>query len=245
MRRVTRSALPAPTAAALDQLQAHVNAAADPRAEAEARWQRKPAGPFAAVRTALDQMANGRARCMYCEDSAGTDIEHFRPKSVYPARAFVWENYLLACSFCNSNRKRSRFPLDATGAPLLIDPSDAQDDPIRHLELLPTSGRYRGRSPKGATSVEVFDLNAEARPGRLPEGRRATLIKLQPLILDSDRCISGGDEWGGHELRRVILDEPFPAVRGYLLQIAAGPNAALLLRAGVSEAIDRHGMAAW
>jgi uncharacterized protein (TIGR02646 family) len=245
MRPVRRATLPASVAAQLSRLQTRVNAAADPKAEADTRWDNKPAKPFGVVRDALLGMANGRARCMYCEDSAGTDIEHFWPKSAYPARAFDWANYLLACSYCNSNLKRTQFPCDATGAPLLIDPSDPMDAPSDHLLLIPSSGNYADQSPKGKATIEVFDLNCAQRPERLPSARRAALLKLQLLIQFYDRCIASGDAEGADVAKAAILGEPFPAVRDHLLRTAASPDGGPTLRRGVPEAIVRHGIAAW
>jgi len=65
------------------------------------------------LRGALLTMAAGHARCMYCCDSTGTDIDHFEPIALAPLRAFDWLNHLLACSFCNSNQKRELYPCDA------------------------------------------------------------------------------------------------------------------------------------
>src|SRR5437016_3340174 len=50
----------------------------------------------------LIRMAGRRERCMYCEDSRGTTIEHFWPKARYKERAFVWINLLLVCQGCQS-----------------------------------------------------------------------------------------------------------------------------------------------
>lgn len=237
-------ALPAEAAAALQVLQARVDAAADPKAEAAKRWESKPAAAFGAVRGALDQMAQGRSRCMYCEDSAGTDIEHFWPKAAYPGRAFRWDNYLLACSGCNSNQKRDQFPLDGAGAPLLLDPSDPQTDPADHLLLVPTTGRFAGQSPRGEATIEVLDLNCTRRRDRLPQGRREALNCLQLLIVDYHRAMLDGDDDRAALYKRAILHEPFPAVRDHLLRTAAGPGS-ITLRVGVPEAIAAHGISAW
>lgn len=65
------------------------------------------------VRGALWAM-HGRT-CVYCdrelpEEHRG-DVEHFRPKSIYWWLAYKFENYLLACSACNSAYKGEKFPL--------------------------------------------------------------------------------------------------------------------------------------
>ena len=79
MRRISRARLDRVTSAELTKLSAKVKAAPDRTAEAERLWRDKPRGPFKDVRSALEKMASGRARCMYCEDSFGTDIEHYYP----------------------------------------------------------------------------------------------------------------------------------------------------------------------
>jgi hypothetical protein len=47
--------------------------------------------------------------CQYCENNEGTDIEHIYPKTHFPHRCFVWENYVWACSNCNSRYKSDKF----------------------------------------------------------------------------------------------------------------------------------------
>lgn len=46
-------------------------------------------------------------KCCYCEIHVhGADVEHFRPKSLYPWLAFSWDNLLLACSGCNRAKNK-------------------------------------------------------------------------------------------------------------------------------------------
>lgn len=56
---------------------------------------------FDAVKRALDQMCSGARRCAYCEDSMADEVEHVRPKDLYPDRVFSWTNYIYACGPCN------------------------------------------------------------------------------------------------------------------------------------------------
>ena len=53
----------------------------------------------------LAQMNISVRVCNYCEANEADDIEHIYPKSFFPERAFVWENYLLACKSCNTHWK--------------------------------------------------------------------------------------------------------------------------------------------
>lgn len=207
-----------------------------------ALWKRQPEIAFSEVRAVLKAMAGGRERCMYCEDNEGTDIEHFWPKSKFPEKAFSWSNYLLACSHCNSNRKRAEFPM-TDGEPDLLDPT--AEDPIKHLRLLPSNGKYQPIGPKGDPSIRVFDLNGEERKRKLPEGRRDTLLKLQLLLVDYDRLVKANDHARAHQTKRAIINEPFPAVLRFLVDLTQQPGGAAVLRPGVVQAIHRHRVAGW
>ena len=130
-------------------------------------------------------MCAGAQRCCWCEDSAGTDIEHIRPKSLYPERTFRWENYLLACAGCNRH-KSSRFAVLAgesvvdvsrrrgdpivppvRGAAALIDPR--VEDPLDYLGLeivdtflfLACEGLGRTDEERTEYTIDLLDLNRE------------------------------------------------------------------------------------
>ena len=123
MKRVKRMALPPTTLAYLNQRQKSANKKqADGKFDANKEWgsarQTKNMGD---ILSALRQTMGKRERCMYCLDSHGSDIEHFRPKSNYPKRMFRWRNLLLCCTECG-RFKGSQFPLNGK-RPLLIDPS--------------------------------------------------------------------------------------------------------------------------
>src|SRR5262249_19093369 len=76
--------------------------------------------------TTLQQMAGRYQRCMYCENSLGADIEHYRPLDSFPKLTFYWPNLLLVCSPCNRS-KGKHFPRGKFGRRLLLDPTS--DDP--------------------------------------------------------------------------------------------------------------------
>jgi len=242
MRRIVRLPVSKATSAALARLTAAVKGAAEPAQKAASLWNRKPKAVFDDVRATLETMAAGRGRCMYCEDSQGTDIEHFYPKARYPGRAFSWKNYLYACAHCNSNLKRDRFPL-VHRKPALLDPT--ADDPARHVAFIPSTGEFLAIGPKGRPSIDVFGLNDVTTPRKLPQARRETFLKLQLLLLEYDRCSNAGDSSGAAFAKQTILDEPFTAVLGWLLGIASGPAGDVLLRPGVPAIIARHGVSTW
>ena len=64
-------------------------------------WKSKHSAQFKNIRLKLDSLCVGKRRCNYCEDSVADEIEHIKPKDLYPSLAFVWGNYLFACGNCN------------------------------------------------------------------------------------------------------------------------------------------------
>ena len=146
----------------------------------------RPRNPvFTIVRERLALMCSGARRCGYCEDSVGDEIEHIRPKDLYPEKTFVWENYLLACGQCNRS-KGSRFSVisrgrlvDVTrrrgnpvlrprrGLPALIVPRD--EDPLAFLDLeivgtfifLPRENLPESDEARAEYTIEVLNLNRE------------------------------------------------------------------------------------
>jgi uncharacterized protein (TIGR02646 family) len=55
------------------------------------------------VKNAFDAWSQGK--CAYCESlinaSRSQQVEHFKPKSLFPSLAYDWANYFLACNGCN------------------------------------------------------------------------------------------------------------------------------------------------
>lgn len=111
----------------------------------------------------LQQMMGPRQRCMYCVDSHGCDIEHFRPKTSFQALIYQWENLLLCCTECG-RFKGDRFP-EANGMALLIDPSI--EEPWDFLDFDPGTGNITARfdlqtntfDQRGATTAELLQLD--------------------------------------------------------------------------------------
>jgi uncharacterized protein (TIGR02646 family) len=54
------------------------------------------------------RMCNGVEMCVYCETNEATDIEHIRPKSLFPEDAFSWINYVPSCKNCNTTFKSDK-----------------------------------------------------------------------------------------------------------------------------------------
>lgn len=192
MRRIQRVALP--TAAQnylgkrqLDANDKHKNGDLNIERDWKSARQTKP---LKAVVATLQTMMGPRQRCMYCLDSHGADIEHFRPKAVYPKRMYLWPNLLLCCTECG-RFKGNKFPMSGKQA-LLIDPT--REDPWKHLDFDPVTGNISARfdlqlddwSTKGTTTVEVLKLD---RREALSAGYLKTLRHLSDIV---QRALLGG-----------------------------------------------------
>jgi len=118
---------------------------------------------------------------MYCEDSRGTQSDHFWPLARYPKKAFLWENMLWLCAGCNQ-KKGNQFDLNGSGRPLLINPTD--EDPWDFLFFEPDTGIITGRIDPSSgiahrkgeytTDPAVLPLNIEP----VTDGRRRTYRSL-------------------------------------------------------------------
>lgn len=206
----------------------------------------KATNPLRDIEAKLQDMASGYARCMYCEDSQASSIDHFEPRARNPGKTFCWDNYLYACTLCNSNAKRDRFPVDPqTGAPLLIDPT--QEDPLDHLVLVPSTGAFepywdpetQAESPKGRATIDTFGLSRRAA---LTIGRRDAWYGLQVLITRYDLCLTRGDAAFAHRVQHIICGHPFSSILVHLLRTAALdpiPQAAHL-QPDCQSALDRR-----
>ncbi|MFI0351034.1 HNH endonuclease [Actinomadura sp. 9N407] len=175
------------------------------------------------LRELLAGMASGIERCMYCGDSLGTSIDHFEPLKEAPLRAFDWLNHLLACSMCNSNEKRDRFPRASCGTPLLVDPS--RDDPYDHIRLVLATGRYRWRTERGESTVEVFGLNRSD----LVLGRMAAVERTEAMVLARGIALDAGNEAKATRLLVSLLNHPFVDVLYAMVRTADSPGAVTVL----------------
>lgn len=106
---------------------------------------------FNAVKASLRLMCSGARRCVYCEDSMADEVEHIRPKDLYPEAVFDWDNYVYACGPCNGPKNNKFAVMNGTevidvtrkqgaavvpprdGEPALLNPRT--EDPMSYLIL--------------------------------------------------------------------------------------------------------------
>ena len=71
--------------------------------------------------------------CAYCEETTKGEVDHFRPKSKFPALVYCWANWLLACHECNHAK------LDTWPAVGYVDPcATSKSEPPECLFLFDT-----------------------------------------------------------------------------------------------------------
>lgn len=231
MRRIVRVELPQRVSQYLTKKQREVDSGGD----VDAIWtSARQTRSMKAVYEHLVIMAGNRARCMYCQDSRGVNIEHFWPKSAFPQRTFQWDNLILACSGCDI-RKGTRFPLDESGEPLLIDPT--AEDPWDHLYFDARTGIVTARflddgrvDPRGEYTTRGSGLPLNIEP--VTKGRSRTVRNLGRCIqqfIDSTArqdnprlqqdlisCIDDADDYGMGTWfvhREGRADSPFAKLR--------------------------------
>jgi 5-methylcytosine-specific restriction endonuclease McrA len=126
----------------------------------------------AEVKDAVIRDANGK--CIYCESKilhvSHGDVEHIKPKSVYPDLTYSWGNLGLVCSKCN-NAKRDQY--DEATPPI----NPFEEEPSEHLcpigeWIWPTAG-----SDRGHMTIELVDLNRS----ELVKRRRERLKQIRNL----------------------------------------------------------------
>lgn len=205
MRRIQRPELPATCQRYLNRKQRQLGDSD----VLENVWKRaRQTKSMQAVAEILATMTGVRRRCMYCEDSRGTDIEHHWPKSKYRKMLFLWDNLLWVCASCN-RKKGNQFELAADGSPLLIDPTKI--DPWDHLFFDSCTGllvpRFHGDVPDPlgvyTTNPDILPLNVEAvSEGRLRTTRnlrRGVEAQLRRAIRSTDDLVAAirdNDDYG-------------------------------------------------
>lgn len=188
------------------------------------------------IRQKLALMAAGIQRCMYCGDNLGTDIDHFDPISRTPLKTFEWLNHLLACSHCNSNKKRDRYPCDAAGECLLIDPT--RENPSEHLQLMLGSGEFVGQTRKGWETIEVFGLN---RPD-LILGRGNAFRTRRMFLFGIHKLVSEGREDEAVQHMKALVEEPHASVLHAMLRTRGMTDAEDILGSDVVAVLGDPGM---
>ncbi len=99
-------------------------------------------------------------KCAFCEskpeeNGGNIEVEHFKPKSLYPEQAFAWENMLPVCRKCNN----SKSDWDTESKPII---NPAEDDPEMRLTYNFLIIKAINSTDIIATrTIEICNLNSE------------------------------------------------------------------------------------
>ncbi len=126
------------------------------------RWNNRRSRAPVAWRQADAALSEGlprSGRCCYCEYNGAQTIDHFFPKRYFPEKAFQWENFVPACSSCNTykgdqfevfeSKERLVFIALSKHSPAIAGNEDAvlinprADDPYNFLKLELSTGIYQ------------------------------------------------------------------------------------------------------
>lgn len=114
--------------------------------------------------------ASSHQKCAFCEakpaESGNIEVEHFKPKSLYPELAFEWDNFLPVCRKCNDSKSNHD-----TGKEPIVDPSSDDPETIFTYNFINIVSK-NDKNEIADRTIEICDLNSE----RLYEAR-AKLLK--------------------------------------------------------------------
>ncbi len=184
-------------------------------ATAKSEWEQKPASVFDPVRDELQAMCPGEDRCMYCEDSFADQIEHVRPKDLYPEQTFRWENYLYVCAGCNRKKssrfavlakqgrcfvevtRRARAPVVPPQAGLMVFLDPREEEPLRYLtldlassfEFFPRQGRGCVARARAWYTIDVLNLNSDTHCKARRRAFGRYVARLKEYVAETDEGV--------------------------------------------------------
>lgn len=144
----------------------------------------------ARVRRAIAAMSYGF--CAYCqspvssthpgtkgEDRPPGQVEHFRPKARFPAQAYAWDNYFLACMGCNG-AKHDKWPAGGYVRPDEGDPGSRF--------VFAENGAMHGRKgdDQAKRTIEDLDLNRHWLSFHRGKAIQAHLVFVRRMVARFD-----------------------------------------------------------
>lgn len=179
---------------------------------------------FIEITAHLKSMCGIGSRCMFCSGSEASNVEHFRPKSLFPTLAMTWNNLLWICGICNQ-AKGDTFQTAANAVAMLIDPTVEN---VWDFFFIDEYGNFTARwnpilnciDPRAKETINAFRLDREL----LQESRLSRLKDLKEKAIDSLARLLAGELTAGDVRERVSewIKQPFqPDVADFFL---AGPG---------------------
>ena len=176
-----------------------------------------------------------QGRCAYCEawfqSVSFGDVEHYRPKAGvaddpnhpgYYWLAYDPENYLPACSQCNTKGKKNFFSIKGTRVldpdaalevedPLLFNPY--RDRHCDHVAYVPTiytnhpklvAGMAVERTDRGERSIKCYGLNRDPLVRERVRAQKSAVLRLKEALFNRNKpglaeilrdCLCGKEEF--------------------------------------------------
>ena len=124
------------------------------------------------IKDALIKSSNNK--CAFCEcipaEGGNVEIEHFKPKSMYPNSTFEWLNFLPSCRKCNGSKSDH----DTISKPI-VNPYDLDPETIFYFEDIEIKAFDGINNDIGNETIEVCGLNTV----RLWKPRADILVNLR------------------------------------------------------------------
>ena len=164
------------------------------------------------IRSALTEETSGR--CAYCEGpmiavSFG-DIEHMRPRALFPELVVEWSNLTLSCARCN-NEKTDKWENDL---PFINPYVDRVEDHIIFVGAIAW-----GVSERGIFTIDQLGLNSLAKV-QARDAQVKNVMRLFQLWATSDSRVRGAF---ADQLRQSALSEGYTASATSALRVAGFP----------------------
>ena len=100
--------------------------------------------------------------CGYCEEEDKGEVDHFRPKSRFPERVYMWSNWIFSCHTCNG-LKLEKWPVSGYVNPCAISHTERPECYIEFDtttgEMVPKGGLSTARNNRAWNMIDDFHLN--------------------------------------------------------------------------------------
>lgn len=137
-------------------------------------------------------------KCAFCEsfpaESGNIEVEHFYPKSLYPTKAFEWENLLPCCRKCNDAKGTLDTMVDTIINPCIENPKDYLGFESLFLISLDDSIDKE----KANRTIKKLKLNSS----RLLRARASVLSQLSEYLYELEEWIEEIENTPSNTIRR-------------------------------------------
>ncbi len=131
---------------------------------------------------------SSNTKCAFCEnsptESGHIEVEHFKPKSLYPEFTFSWDNLLPSCKKCNN----SKLTHDTVNEPII---NPYADDPSQYFHYQDIQIKPINDNVIGERTITICDLN-NARL-MIPRGQLLSALHtfskgISDALVDYEEC---------------------------------------------------------